>query len=91
MLLVFLEIRHIMNSGDVFRGATGLAELALQVCSGLAMTIGLERVRARTSSMVHNAGALILAGFTLLAIVFGLASTKIRYSPSSRWAACSSI
>jgi uncharacterized membrane protein len=73
VLLAFLEIRHLMNNGNIFRDATGLAELALQVCVGLAMTIGLERVCARTGSVVHDAGALILAGLTLLAIVFGLA------------------
>ena len=36
------------------------------------MTIGLEHLRRRTGSVVHNAGALILAALTLCAIVFGL-------------------
>jgi uncharacterized membrane protein len=72
VLLFFLEIRHLMNHGDIFRDATGLAELALQVSVGLAMAIGLERVRARTGNIVHDAGALILAGIVFLAIVFRL-------------------
>ena len=72
VLLVFVEIRHFVNDGDVYRRGAPLAELALQVCSGLAMAIGLEWVRGRTHSIVHNVGALVIAGLTLVAIVFGL-------------------
>jgi uncharacterized membrane protein len=72
VLLVFLEIRHLTNEGDVYHRAAGLDELALQVSAGLAMTIGLEWVRGRTQSTVHNVGALIVAALTLLAIVLGL-------------------
>ncbi|MCK9908949.1 DUF2339 domain-containing protein [Microbacteriaceae bacterium K1510] len=71
VLLAFLEIRHYMNNGDVFRESTALAEVALQICTGLAMTIGLERLRGRTDSIVHNIGALILAALTFAAIVLG--------------------
>jgi len=72
VLLAFLEIRHIINSGDVYRPASGLTEVALQVSVGLAMAIGLERLRARTNNIVHDAGALIIAALSLCAIVFGL-------------------
>ena len=72
VLTVFLEIRHYINSGDIYRPSAGLAEVALQVCAGLAMTIGLEHIRRRTGSVVHNAGALVLATLTLCGIVFGL-------------------
>lgn len=72
VLLAVLEIRHLMNDGDVYREHGGLAELAVQVCVGLAMAIGLEHVRERTGSIVHNVGAQLVAGVTLLAIVFGL-------------------
>ena len=34
----------------------GLTEVALQVCGGLAMAIGLERLRGRTNSVVHDVG-----------------------------------
>lgn len=71
VLLAFLEIRHYMNNGDVFRDSAALAEVALQICIGLAMTIGLERLRGRTNSIVHNIGALIIGALTLAAIVFG--------------------
>jgi uncharacterized membrane protein len=73
VLLVFLEIRHLMNRGDVFRNNTGLAELALQVCCGLALTIGLERLRHRSGSIVHDIGAWVIAAMTLAGIVIGLA------------------
>jgi uncharacterized membrane protein len=72
VLLAVLEIRHLMNDGDVYRSSGRLAELAVQVCVGLAMTIGLEHVRERTGSIVHNIGAQLVAGGTLFAIVFGL-------------------
>jgi len=76
VLLVFLEIRHLMNQGNVFRDNTGLAEVALQVCCGFAMTIGLERLRHRSGSIVHDLGAQAIAALTLLAIVAGLAAAE---------------
>src|SRR6516162_6641079 len=72
VLLAFLEIRHFMNGGDVYRRTAGLAELALQVSVALALAIGLERLRLRSNSIVHNIGALAMAAFALVAIVFGL-------------------
>ena len=72
VLLVFLEIRHYITGGDFYRVSSTLTEIALQVSAGLAMTIGLEWLRQRTMSDVHNVGALIIAGLTLAAIVFGL-------------------
>jgi uncharacterized membrane protein len=72
VLTVFLEIRHYINDGDIYRSSAGLAELGLQVCVALAMTIGLERLRRVTNSVVHDLGALVIAALTLLAIVLGL-------------------
>ena len=72
VVLAFLEIRHIINRGDVYRQDSSLAEIALQVCVGLAMTIGLERLRLRSHSVVHDIGALVIAALTLAAIVLGL-------------------
>ena len=57
VLLAFMEIRHAVNNGDVYRQSAGLTEVALQVCVALAMAIGLERLRIRTGSVIHNAGA----------------------------------
>ena len=72
VLLAFLEIRHFINGGDVYRDASSLAEIGLQVCVGLAMTIGLERLRLRSRSVVHDVGALVIAALTLAAIIVGL-------------------
>jgi len=72
VLLCFLEIRHYVNGGGVYAPSSGLAELALQVSVGLALAIGLERLRGRTHNIIHDAGAVIVAGLALGGIVFGL-------------------
>jgi len=72
VLLGFLELRHLMNGGDVYRPGTGLAELSLQVAAGLALVIGLERIRGRTGSIVHDVGALVIAALVAVAVVLGL-------------------
>jgi uncharacterized membrane protein len=72
VLLVLLQIRHYMNNGDVFRQSASLAEVAMQVSAGFAMAIGLERLRVRTNSLVHKAGALLIFVATVLATLFGL-------------------
>jgi uncharacterized membrane protein len=72
VLLAFMEIRHAVNGGDVYRNNAGLTEVALQVCVALAMAIGLERLRLRAGSLVHNIGAVLLTVFAGLAAVFGL-------------------
>jgi uncharacterized membrane protein len=46
--------------------------VALQVSAALALAIGLERLRARTGSIVHDIGALAIAALALAGIVFGL-------------------
>src|SRR5579883_3202215 len=72
VLLAFLEIRHLMTGGNVYAHGSGLAEVALQVCVGLAGAIGLEWLRGRTRSIVHDVGAIVIAGLALGGIVFGL-------------------
>ncbi|HEY0568760.1 MAG TPA: DUF2339 domain-containing protein, partial [Xanthobacteraceae bacterium] len=72
VLLGFMEIRHAVNGGNVYSDSSGLTETALQVCVALAMAIGLERLRIRTGSIVHNTGAVVLTVFAGLAGVFGL-------------------
>jgi uncharacterized membrane protein len=82
VLLAFMEIRHAVNNGDVYRQSAGLTEVALQVCVALAMAIGLERLRIRTGSVIHNAGAILLTAFAGLATVFGLLLLE---NPMLRW------
>jgi uncharacterized membrane protein len=72
VLLVFTEIRHAVNGGDIYRDSADLTEVALQVCTALAMAIGLERLRIRSRSVVHNVGAVLLTIYAGLAILFGL-------------------
>ena len=72
VLLAFMEIRHAVNGGDVYRDTAGLTETALQICVALAMAIGLERLRIRTGSIIHNVAAVLLTVFAGLAIVAGL-------------------
>ncbi len=72
VLLAFMEIRHAVNNGDVYRNSAGLTEVALQVCVTLALAIGLERLRIRSGSIVHNVGAILLTVFAGLATLFGL-------------------
>jgi len=72
VLLAFTEIRHIVNNGDIYSRSSDLIEIGLQVCVALAMAIGLERLRIRTGSVIHNAGALLLTWFAGLAVVLGL-------------------
>ena len=73
VLTLSLQIRHFAGGGDIYHfPESGLAELGLQVSAWLATAIGLEHVRERTRSPVHDAGALLLAGLALAAIVVGL-------------------
>jgi uncharacterized membrane protein len=73
VLLAVVEIRHYVGGGDIYQPANGLTENALYVNVGLALTIGLERVRQRTHSIVHNIGACAVAALTLVAILAALA------------------
>jgi uncharacterized membrane protein len=73
VLTAFLEIRHYVYDGDIYHGSAALLEYALQACGALAMAIGLERIRGRTNSVVHDVAAQLIAAFALAVIVFGLA------------------
>ncbi len=72
VLTGFFEIRHYVYGGDIYHLDSGLTEVALQVSLGLVTVIGLERVRLRTGSVVHDMGALILGGLILFVAVLGL-------------------
>jgi uncharacterized membrane protein len=74
VLLAVLEIRHYVTGGDIYRHTNGVVEAMLYVNVGLAMTIGLERVRERTGSIVHNAAALLIAALTLFAVIVVLSA-----------------
>lgn len=77
-LTAVLEIRHLMNSGDVYSARAGLGELGLQVSVGLAMVIGLEHMRARSGSIVHDMSARLIAALASVTIVTQL---LVRHNP----------
>ena len=80
------------NGGNIYRNFADLTEIALQVCVALAMAIGLERLRIRTGSVVHNVSAILLTVFAGLASVFGLLLLETAdLQPSSISTAFSSI
>ena len=55
VLLAFMEIRHAIEQRQRLPlQIPALVEIGLQVCVALAMAIGLERLRVRTGSIVHN-------------------------------------
>lgn len=70
-LLAFMEIRHFATGGRM-TVAPSLLEFALQACVTLAMAIGLERLRLRSRSIVHDVGAVVLTAIAGLVSVFGL-------------------
>jgi uncharacterized membrane protein len=72
VLLAFLEIRHYANGGDIYRRIPPALEIMFDVNVGFAIAIGLERVRGRTGSIVHNVGALLVAAVTLASVVVDL-------------------
>jgi uncharacterized membrane protein len=73
VLLAFLEIRHALYGSDAFhRTVPLLSEFALDLCVALALAIGLERLRVRTGSVVHNISAILLTVFAGLIGVFGV-------------------
>jgi len=72
VLLVIFEIRHYITGGDIYQPVSYITEAAIDVNAGLGLTIGLEHVRGRTGSIVHNIGAMLIAALTLCAIVFEL-------------------
>jgi uncharacterized membrane protein len=67
-----LEIRHFIHSGDIYWRSANLAEISLQVIGALAMAIGLERLRARTNSIVHDIAAMIFAALAVCGAVVEL-------------------
>lgn len=71
-LTFMLQIRHLMNDGDIYRPSAGLAETGLQIATGLAMTVGLERIRARTGSIVHDIAARIIGTLAFIGILISL-------------------
>ena len=71
VLLIVLEVRHYLT-GDPYGSASPLAETALDVSLLLAVVIGLERLRVKSGSVIHDLGARLLAAIVFVMIVFSL-------------------
>jgi uncharacterized membrane protein len=72
VLLIVFEVRHYVSGGDPYTWGNALAETALDVSLLLAVVIGLERVRLKSLSIVHDWGAWLLAAAVFILIVFSL-------------------
>ena len=71
--LGFVEIRHLMNGGDIYALPIGLAEMSVQVSAAFILAIGLERLRERSRYVVHDRGAMALTALALGGAALGLA------------------
>jgi uncharacterized membrane protein len=71
VLLIVFEVRHFLT-GDPFVTTSPLAETALDVSLLLAVVIGLERLRLKSGSIVHDLGARLLAAWVFVVILFSL-------------------
>lgn len=71
VLLIVFEVRHYLT-GDPFATTSPLAETGLDLCLLLALMIGLERLRLKSGSVIHDWGAQILAAVALVTAAFRL-------------------
>jgi uncharacterized membrane protein len=72
VLLIVMEVRHYVTGGDPYTWGNALAETGLDVSLLLAVVIGLERVRLKSGSIIHDWAARLLAAILLVVIVFRL-------------------
>jgi uncharacterized membrane protein len=79
---VFLEIRHAIYNGRIYTAVPTLLEFALDLCVALALAIGLERLRIRTGSIIHNVGAVLI---TILAGLIAIFGVPILENPMLTW------
>jgi uncharacterized membrane protein len=70
VLTFALQIRHTLT-GNIYDPVPQLEEYGLQVSALIAVAIGLERVRGRSRNIVHNVGAVIVAGLALALAIVG--------------------
>jgi uncharacterized membrane protein len=74
VMLIIFEVRHYLT-GDPYGEASPLAETALDVSLLLAVVIGIERLRLKSGSVVHDLGAQFLAAIVFIMIVFSLGAS----------------
>ncbi len=69
--LIGLQIRHLLNDGNVYSPTFDLAELAIHSISMLGLAIGLQRLYDRTNRVTVEWAAAILGMAGLAAILLG--------------------
>ncbi|CAH1669846.1 DUF2339 domain-containing protein [Chelatococcus asaccharovorans] len=70
-LLVFFQIRHALNGGDVLKESSSLVEAGLMVTSSLLFSLVMVRFDARRRDPVYRVASLLFGAFSL-AVSFGL-------------------
>lgn len=71
--LVFFEIRHALNGGEIYAPAAKLAEAGLQTFSGLAFGVATVLIGGRNPPLIWRLAPVIAGGVSLAASLFGLA------------------
>lgn len=71
-LLVFYEVRHLMNGGDPLAARIDHVELGLHVVSTLALTLILVRLDVMRANPVYRVAALVVGALGLAAAALGL-------------------
>ena len=72
VLLIVFEVGHYVSTRMAYDAEGALAATALDVSLLLAVVIGLERIREKSGSVVHDWAARLLAAGLLFIAVFGL-------------------
>jgi len=70
-LLVFFEIRHWINDGDILRPSSDLIEAGLMATAGLLFSLVMVRFDARRPDPVYRIASLAFGAFTLV-VTLGL-------------------
>lgn len=72
-LLVFFQIRHALNGGDILNPATGHVEAGLTALAAMLMSYGLARMNFANRNPVFDIASMVLGAASIAVAVFGLA------------------
>ena len=72
-LLVYFELRHWLQGGDVFADASDHLEMGLIATAGLAFALVMVRAQARRPDPVYHVASLVFGAITLGVSALGLA------------------
>jgi uncharacterized membrane protein len=72
-LLVYFEIRHLLQGGDPFAETSDHLEMGLIATAGIAFSLVMVRAQARRPDPVYHVASLIFGAITLGVCAFGLA------------------